>query len=108
MVTKKVTLTIILITFIFLSSCSGVVRCNNFAKKAVHEVLVDSGKFTEAQFHQILKLVKPVGEVGKKSFTRENIWHGVTGAALEGCAGCKRTVNLLGFCINHFDKTVRT
>ena len=39
MVTKKVTLTIILITIIFISSCSGVVKCNNFAKKAVHEVL---------------------------------------------------------------------
>lgn len=39
MVTKKVTVTIVLLVSISISSCSGVVKCNNFAKKAVHEVL---------------------------------------------------------------------
>ena len=39
MVTKKVTVTLVLILSLLISSCSGVVKCNNFAKKAVHEVL---------------------------------------------------------------------
>ncbi len=30
---------IFILSAFLLSSCSGVVKCNNFAKKAVHEVL---------------------------------------------------------------------